>query len=414
MENKAIFTICAKNYLAQALALKSSVEATNPGLDFYIFISDRAAEDDIPGLIYPDNSWLPGWEKMAFKYNVIEYSTSIKPFCINYLFNNYGKVVYLDPDIYVTADLTPIFEELDVKDVMITPHYCEIEEHYSGAVSEEEILFVGIYNLGFLAIKNSEVGGKIVNWWMNRLANKCYADKIDALHVDQKWFDFIPAFFPDNVLITHHLGINTAIWNLHERNLIIESDKFLVENDKSGEKFPLLFFHFSGFNPKNPKLINRRHPKYNIDAFPTFRPLFRVYTDLVMKNGYERFVQIQYGFNVFNNSEKITPLHRRLFREVGESIACDNPFNSKDSFYQILNENKLLTGVKISKTESSNPNIIKTRDREINAGKAFLKFLKALMGIKYYNYLLVFFSEHHRLEKQTIIISQKTLKKYQK
>jgi lipopolysaccharide biosynthesis glycosyltransferase len=217
MNRNVAFTICAKNYLAQAFTLKESFEIHNPNCDFFIFLSDDS-EGIADSVITLEDSWIPDWKKMAFKYNVIEFSTSVKPFCFKKLFQeNYDKIIYLDPDIYVTNPLDEIFDFLENKTIVLTPHYCNIQTEYTGSITEEEILFVGIYNLGFTAIKNNLIGLKIIDWWMNRLSNKCYADKIDALHVDQKWMDFIPAFFPNDVLITHHMGINPAIWNLHER-----------------------------------------------------------------------------------------------------------------------------------------------------------------------------------------------------
>ena len=407
-----IFTICARNYLAQALALKVSLKQTNPQRDFYIFIADKQDEINDVDVVFLHESWIPGWVKMAFKYNVIEFSTAIKPFCINYLFKKYEKVVFVDPDTYATDSFDFIFNALDEKDLMITPHYNEIQENYTGAVPEEEILFVGIYNLGFLGIKKSTVGNKVIAWWMNRLANKCYADKIDALHVDQKWFDFIPGFFPNNVLISHHSGINAAIWNLHERELVIKNDKYYMINKVTQEQFPLLFFHFSGFNPEMSSIINRRHPNYNTDSFPSFKPLFKEYTELVLVNNFERFTNIPYGFNTYNNNEKITPLHRRLLRQLEGQISINDPFDTNGSFYKLLKENKLLTGIVITDSSYSNPNNVYNRDNDIKRGILFLKFLKRVIGIKYYNYLLVFFSEFHRLERQELLINKETLKKY--
>lgn len=182
----AVFTICAKNYLAQALTLKASLLEHNPNVDFHLFLADeKTKEVEDLDIIELNGSWIPDWQSMAFKYNVIEFATSIKPFCFDKLFKEgYGKVIYLDPDIFVTSRLDYIFDGLEEKSMMITPHYNHIETNYTGAVTEEELLFVGIYNLGFGAIKNNEVGNKIINWWKNRLFDKCYADKEDALHVD--------------------------------------------------------------------------------------------------------------------------------------------------------------------------------------------------------------------------------------
>lgn len=408
MNQNAAFTICAKNYLAQAFTLKKSFEKFNPNCDFFIFLSDDSDEiaDESKKFILLDDSWLPNWKQMAFKYNVIEFSTSIKPFCFSKLFNqDYKKVIYLDPDIYVTNPLDIIYNYLDEKAIVLTPHYCNIQTEYTGSITEEEILFVGIYNLGFAAINNNLIGKKIVSWWMNRLANKCYADKFDALHVDQKWMDFVPAFFPNDVLITHHMGINPAIWNLHERELIIDNNgDYKISNIVTNELFPLLFFHFSGFDPFKPKLINRRHPKYNTDVYPSYIPLFESYIADVYETGYNKYSKLTYSFNSFENGENIIPLHRRLFRALEEDYLMGDPFKKDNKFFKILHQNKLLTGVKsnafstFTETEKS---------RRGTLGKIIIiifKVVKFFIGIKYYTSLISFLTGMVRLEKQTFLI----------
>ncbi|WP_207536416.1 hypothetical protein [Desertivirga arenae] len=409
-----IFTICAKNYLSQALVLKQSLKTTNPDIDFVIFIADTPSGIEDEDVVFPNESWIPEWKNMAFKYNVIEYATSIKPFCINLLLEKYDNLVFVDPDTYATHSFDYIFDCLKTSDVMITPHYNNIQEVFTGAVPEEEILFVGIYNLGFLALKRSETTNKLIKWWMNRLREKCYADKFDALHVDQKWFDFIPAFFPDQVKISHHCGINTAIWNLHERTLVNKDGRYFVRNIETEEEFPLLFFHFSGFNPKNPSLINRRHPKYNTEAFPEYKPLFEEYTNLLFDLGYERFMQLSYGFNVFSNNEKIIPLHRRLYREIEKSINCKDPFNVDENLYKIFKESKLLTGEKVLDANYSNPNLITNRDSQIRKVFVVLKIFKKIIGVKYYSFFLNFFSVHYRFEKNTFLLNQDSVNYYSK
>lgn len=410
MNQNVAFTICAKNYLAQAFTLKKSFEKFNPNCDFFIFLSDDSNEinHEIEKFILLDDSWLPNWKQMAFKYNVIEFSTSIKPFCFKKLFDEgYSKVIYLDPDIYVTNELNIIYNFLDEKTIVLTPHYCNIQTRYTGSITEEEILFVGIYNLGFAAINNDFVGNKIVDWWMNRLANKCYADKFDALHVDQKWMDFIPAFFPDNTLITHHMGINPAIWNLHERELKIdEGGNYKISNIESKELFPLLFFHFSGFDPFKPKLINRRHPKYNTDVYPSYVPLFESYIADVYEAGYEKYSKLSYSFNSFENSENIIPLHRRLFRALEDNYQIEDPFKKDNKFFRALNRNKLLTGVK-SNAFSTFSEAEKSRRGTLgNVIVKALKIVKFIIGVRYYSSLLTFLSDIARLEKQTFLIKK--------
>ena len=175
--NKCAFTICSKNYLAQAFTLRESFLKYNSEIDFHIFLADIYDHELLEKFRYiiPVNEKIvPKLEDMAFKYNVIEFNTSIKPFCIKYLLDKYEKVMYLDPDIYVTSSLSVVFDMLNEKDFVITPHYNHLEKEFTGAIPEEIVMFVGVFNLGFCAVKKGVVGELIIHWWMNRLENKCF------------------------------------------------------------------------------------------------------------------------------------------------------------------------------------------------------------------------------------------------
>ena len=339
------FTICAKNYLAQALTLRESFLKHNPSLNFFIFLADKIdGVEDVDGIVALDKSWIPDWVNMAFKYDVIEFNTSIKPFCFGKLFKEgYEKVIYLDPDIYVTRPLDYIYECLNNKSVVLTPHYCDIEEHFDGAVSEETFNKVGIYNLGFCALKNDKVGQEIAKWWQNRLQYKCYSQSSEGLFVDQKWMDYIPGFFPDATCVSSHHGMNVAIWNLHERELFIdEKQGYMIRRKKTGDEFPLLFFHFSGFDPFETTVINRRHPQFNVTTYPSFKPIIEEYRERVYANGYDRFSKMTYGFNHYIDGSVITPLQRRIFRVyLNEHKVEFNPFEINTPFYKILKNSRL-------------------------------------------------------------------------
>ena len=340
------FTICAKNYLAQALTLRESFLKHNPSLNFFIFLADKIdGVEDVDGVVALDKSWIPDWVNMAFKYDVIEFNTSIKPFCFGKLFKEgYEKVIYLDPDIYVTRPLDYIYECLNNKSVVLTPHYCDIEEQFDGAVSEETFNKVGIYNLGFCALKNDKVGQEIAKWWQNRLQYKCYSQSSEGLFVDQKWMDYIPGFFPDATCVSSHHGMNVAIWNLHERELLIdEKQGYMIRRKKTGDEFPLLFFHFSGFDPFETTVINRRHPQFNVTTYPSFKPIIEEYRERVYANGYDRFSKMTYGFNHYFDGSVITPLQRRIFRVYLNDHKVEfNPFEVNTPFYKILKNSRLL------------------------------------------------------------------------
>ena len=375
------FTICAKNYLAQALTLKESFLKHNPSLNFYIFLADKIdGVEDVEGVVTLNNSWIPDWVNMAYKYDVIEFNTSIKPFCFGKLFKEgCEKVIYLDPDIYVTRPLDYIYECLNNKSVVLTPHYCDIEEHFDGAVSEETFNKVGIYNLGFCALKNDKVGQEIAKWWQNRLQYKCYSQSSEGLFVDQKWMDYIPGFFPDATCVSSHHGMNVAIWNLHERELFIDDKQgYMIRRKKTGDEFPLLFFHFSGFDPFETTVINRRHPQFNVTTYPSFKPIIEEYRERVYANGYDRFSKMNYGFNHYSDGGVITPLQRRMFRVyLNEHKVEFNPFEINTPFYRILKNSRLLLKASTKQTGFSSY----TKDEKSKGKKLENKIVKPLMKL---------------------------------
>ncbi len=393
------FTICAKNYLAQALTLRESFLKYNPSLNFFIFLADKIdGVEDVDGVVALDKSWIPDWVNMAFKYDVIEFNTSIKPFCFGKLFKEgYEKVIYLDPDIYVTRPLDYIYECLNNKSVVLTPHYCDIEEHFDGAVSEETFNKVGIYNLGFCALKNDKVGQEIAKWWQNRLQYKCYSQSSEGLFVDQKWMDYIPAFFSQATCVSSHHGMNVAIWNLHERELFIdEKQGYMIRRKKTGDEFPLLFFHFSGFDPFETTIINRRHPQFNVTTYPSFKPIIEEYRERVYANGYDRFSKMTYGFNHYFDGSVITPLQRRMFRVYLNDHKVEfNPFEINTPFYKILKNSRLLlkastkqTGFASYTKEEKN----KGKKLEDKVVKPMLRLALRVLGAERYAMLIRLFT----------------------
>lgn len=408
MTKYSAFTICSKNYLAQAFTLKESFINHNPDKDFYIFLADTidSSIKRYDEVVQLSTDFIPKWEEMAFKYNVIEFNTSIKPFCFNKLFNKgYERVVYLDPDIYVLESLDCVYNDLNDKDMVITPHCTHIQDEFTGAVPEEELLFVGIYNLGFCGIKKSDVGKKIVSWWMHRLEDRCYGDKVDALHVDQKWIDFLPGFYPEQIKISHHLGYNAAIWNLFERDLILQENKYFIKDKFTNVLYPLIFYHFSGFNPENPKVLNRRHPNYNIDVYPSFKPLVDQYIDKELNNGYYYYDSLVYSFQKFSNGNKILHMHRRIYGNLTNKDQYGSPFNANGKFYKLLQKKKLLSKVYNDTTAFFRASVSnKNKKREI-VKKMFVLF-KKLLGADRYQLLINAMFEISRNKNQSFLLGK--------
>jgi hypothetical protein len=394
--------------MAHAKTLADSVKKNHPECDFFILLSDELDGNNLDctyQIIESKNIGIADFEKMAFQYDVIEFSTSIKPFFIKKLFNQgYAKVLYIDPDMVIYSSLDFIFDHLSTYDVVLTPHLLKPYVKYTGATSEEELLFVGIYNLGFFAIKNSVTGNLITDWWIEKLSNQCYADKEDALHVDQKWMDFLPSLYTNEVLILRNPGVNLAFWNFHERKLSKINGNYFVD-----ETFPLVILHFSGLEAHNVEAVCKKQTKYTLSIIPEYRELFEDYVNCLNINGVDELSKLIYKYNEFDNGISILKYHRRLFRgltEEGRLFKDLFSTSNDDSFYQFLVRNKAMLFDKqgkyktLKKTYGDQPPIF---------GKVFklLRIFKRVFGIEKYYLMMRFFSIYSRFEKQTFILKKK-------
>src|SRR5262249_55952407 len=112
------------------------------------------------------------------------------------------------------------------------------------AVIDNEICSLrhGIFNLGFLGIKNDANGRLFTRWWTDRLFHFCYESLDQHLWTDQKWANFAPVFF-EGVKILKKSRFNVAPWNITTRHVSGSfSEGFRVDGE------PLGFYHFTGFD----------------------------------------------------------------------------------------------------------------------------------------------------------------------
>lgn len=406
MENNVIFTVCAKNYLAQALTLKQSIEIIYPYVNFFIFLSDNIEGEELPEVVLLSEDWIPQWKKMAFKYNVIEFSTSIKPFCIDYLFSKgYENVLYIDPDIYVYKSLDDIFNILKSKSIVLTPHRCTMFDDMRGPTSELTVSLVGVYNLGFIGIRNDNIGKRVVSWWKKRLHDYCYDDKEQGLFVDQKWMNFIVGYFPDDIYISHDLGLNMAIWNIQERELFIEDDIYKVRSIEEPSKiYDLTFFHFSGYDPYKPDNIDKRVNNYTVREYPQYKKLLNDYRKAEMKNGYDKYHCMTYSFNSFSDSTLILPINRRLYRVDTRMHNFVNPFDAQGEVYKQFKKSRLLSCKKVGKSTKKNQCGLKTFG--FGSPRNY-KLLLKIVGIDKYQIIMRLWNIFSRDENTTFLLNNK-------
>ena len=150
-------------------------------------------------------------------------------------------VVYLDPDVLVYAPLVDVEQMLVDRSIVLTPHQLRPETAPRAIVDNELTSLVhGIYNLGFIAVHADHQGRSFAAWWRDRLIDHCFDDRAAGLFTDQRWCDFVPAFF-DRAVVLRSPGYNVGPWNVSQRHVAVEADGRPHAN---GEL--LRFFHFSG------------------------------------------------------------------------------------------------------------------------------------------------------------------------
>ena len=433
-----VFTIVAKNYLAMALTLGDSLAKVHPEYDFKIFLADES-DETIRGflskyqIIEVKDIGIENWKDLAFKYDVSEFSTSIKPFCFEYLVNesNYTNLMYFDPDIYIFNQLSIIEERLRDHFCVITPHASDLEIEWSGAVPEENSLISGVFNLGFIAFRNNDQSRFVFRWWKEKLRRKCYLERLEGLFYDQNWIQFLASSFHEDVCVLKDYGFNVAWWNLHERIVEYQGEipTILHKGDRTQHK--CVFFHFSGFNVLDRTVINsryRKNPFFVLKHQPDLSRLFNEYADRVVANGHGPLKNLDYKFNHFENGFVVTKLHRRIYKELTSKdigyrnmdgvrrslmariqsiqLIFENPFSTEmGSFYALMNENGLI--IKSGKLAIDNLN--PDRDGEMYNNKIIMatkimKFFKKCIGIKNYISILKFLNLYTRDEYQLFLL----------
>ncbi len=411
---KAIFTIVAKNYLPLAYSLQYSVKKNNPSIDFFVFVCDNKEEGDILDLetkhIFPDEIGISEelLHDLSFKYNVTEFCTSIKPFSFQYLKDKgYSKAIYFDPDILVYQSLDFIFKALESHFLVITPHYCQLEQEYTGVRNEGMILFSGVYNLGFCAVNLINEGAKFINWWGARLEKYSYADKTDGLHTDQKWIDIVHCIFEEPICILKHPGTNAAIWNMHERVLSKAGDTWMISFKGAHEEFPLIFYHFSSFNYYSEQMPNKLFPDY-LKRFPLMDLLCKQYRSILLENKLFEYKSYKYSYNFYRNGDPVSPLHRRIYRRLKDLRIYEgtNPFEvGKGSLYDKFKINNLLfeKDRNLEGQNETNMDSFDTKVEKINLG---MRLMKSVLGIEKYFLLVKFFQRYFRFENQYFLIKE--------
>jgi hypothetical protein len=398
----AACTIISRNYLPYARVLYASLQKHNPECEFYVLMVDTEYESSPSQekfeVIRVQSLNIPQFDQVAFRYNILELNTNVKPTFMAKLFAEKAldKLLYFDPDILICSSLTELFALLEHFNILLTPH-CTSPINDDLRPNEQDFLLAGVFNLGFIGLGKSEDTFRFLDWWEKRCLTLGFNELRTGLFVDQKWINLVPCFF-GSVCVTRHLGCNMAYWNLHERTLNESQGQVLVNRDS-----PLLFFHFSGIDPADPSQLSKHSNRHRLRERPDLGNIFQEYRSRLFENGYEEFRKLRYGFGFYSNGKPVTQIARSAFAASENHFIDDNPFLASSGFYEWARSRGIL-GMKdtYSKFNSSHH---KPTDIRVRFAKAALSTVLKIVGPDRYTILMKYLSFISVLRNQAGVLS---------
>lgn len=189
-------------------------------------ISLSELEEGIPALLTAKNNRTKG------EYCWTCGSASIK-YCIEQF--NLDQCTYLDADIYFYSDPKVLLDEMEDKSVLITEH------RYTPKYDQTNTS--GKYCVQFVSFKNDEKGMRVLNWWVDRCIEWCYAKCEDGKFGDQKYLDDWAERF-EGVHVLEHLGGGVAPWNVQQYNFDTNNDEIYLNCNGKNCNIPLIFYHY--------------------------------------------------------------------------------------------------------------------------------------------------------------------------
>jgi hypothetical protein len=317
-----VFTSAAPNYLGKVRTLISSLKKHHPEFALHLVLADwlplstdAAAEGVDSILSLTDLATDPAW---LFSHSTVELCTAIKARALELLLaeDDTEAVLYLDPDIVLFSRLDDLVARLRESSIVLTPHLLEPETELD-AILDNEICALrhGVFNLGFVGVRNTPEGGRFVSWWRERLDRFCRAEPESGLFTDQKWMDFAPCYFSElNVL--RDSRFNVAPWNLSRREVGGNFDQGFTVDGK-----PLGFYHFTGFD-------SGAHDAMVAKYAPDNRAL-RMLADWYRRRSRALAppAAIEWRLGQFSDGAPIQPIHRLIYRRRPDlSSAFPDPF----------------------------------------------------------------------------------------
>lgn len=235
-------TISTSSHLFKAYALADSIASFGGTLSILLIdeksVNVKSQPDNVTlNQLYQIESVIGKQIRYKYRKAPDKLRWALKPVFLNYLLAVNQKVIYVDNDIYFFGNYSFLFDELESRSILLTPHFYKADP-----VKEQNWLEanfrIGLYNAGFIGA--SDKAKSILDWWANCCLYNVKKSYCRGLFDDQKYLDLLPILF-DKVEMVKNRGCNLGGWNYTnyriERNA---NNGAVIENGYS-----LIFIHFA-------------------------------------------------------------------------------------------------------------------------------------------------------------------------
>ena len=194
MARVALFTSFTFSYLSRAIVLLRTVKNVHPDWEFWALMVDKCPPGanvdphlaEFDHVIYSEDLGLDRHQAWLFKHDIVEACTASKRKCSATSSAKGSRKSFILIQTLRCFSRWEASSILDSHSIVLTPHQAEPNSDY-GVSRDNELTSMrfGVYNLGFVAVRDDPAGRSFADWWCQHLYNACYADIENGIFTDQ-------------------------------------------------------------------------------------------------------------------------------------------------------------------------------------------------------------------------------------